>query len=56
MITYKISIVTPTRIIEHEIDNMMPKITIDAYEHEENSLLGSDERDITLEKEVENDL
>ena len=56
MITYKISIVTTSRVIEHEIDNVMPKITIDAYEHEEDSLLGSDERDITLEKEVGNDL
>lgn len=51
MITYKISIVTPTRIIEHEIDNEMPKISIDAYEHESDSLLGSDERDITIERE-----
>jgi len=56
MITYKISIVTSSRVIEHEIDNEMPKITIDSYEHESNSLLDSDERDITIEREVKNDL
>ena len=56
MITYTVKIETPERVIVHEIDNVMPKITIESENRENNSLLGSDERVCTIEKEVGNDL